>query len=102
MSVVHLENANDISTGKSVLKFSAEWCGPCKNIAPYYHTLAEEFKSISFYEIDVDRSEDITDTFKVTSMPTFVTLQKGKEVERVQGADKNKLRKLVENLDATN
>jgi thioredoxin len=80
---------------KKIIKFSAEWCGPCKRISPVFKKLSEEYKNIDFYDVDTDENVHLAERFNITAMPTFVFLKDEKEVLRLQGADENKLRKSV-------
>lgn len=84
---------------KAILKFSAVWCKPCKEIAPFYLTLSKEFPNITFCEIDIDENEEFANMYNVTGMPTFISLYKGEEISRFSGADKNQLRTLSETLN---
>lgn len=81
-----MQIGNEIENGICALKFSAEWCGPCKRMAPMVEKLASEFShSAKFITIDVDDSPEIAQQFKIRSLPTFLVLKDGKEIERVQG-----------------
>ncbi|XP_021297775.1 thioredoxin H2 [Herrania umbratica] len=79
-----------------VIDFSASWCGPCKFIEPAVHGMAAKFTEVDFVKIDVDELPDVAQEFGVQAMPTFVLVKKGKEVDRVVGAQKNNLEKKVE------
>ncbi|WRX20616.1 Thioredoxin domain - like 10 [Theobroma cacao] len=89
-----------------VIDFSASWCGPCKFIEPAVHDMAAKFTEVDFVKIDVDELPDngkdminfldVAQEFGVQAMPTFVLVKKGKEVDRVVGAQKNDLEKKVE------
>ena len=63
-----------------VLKFSANWCTPCKVLSATLKD-AEGLK-----EIDIDQNRELTAQYSVRSVPTLVFLQDGKEVERTVGA----------------
>jgi len=73
--------------GAVVIDFFATWCGPCKRIAPTFEKLAGSLQNVSFFKVDVDESQDLVEFFHISAMPTFVFLQDGKEVKRVEGAD---------------
>lgn len=65
----------------AVIDFSAEWCGPCKMLAPVMEEVSEEFSdSVSFYNIDVDENMDIAQMYKIVSIPTLILLKKGEKV----------------------
>jgi thioredoxin 1 len=76
-----------------VIDFSASWCGPCKMIAPYYDELStmEEFSTVSFVKVDVDKAADIARKYSVASMPTFIFLKNGKVIDQFSGASVQKL-----------
>lgn len=66
----------------AVIDFSAEWCGPCKMLAPVMEEVSEEFSDlVSFYNIDVDENMDIAQMYKIVSIPTLILLKKGEKVD---------------------
>ena len=99
--MVHLiEDYSEIPSNKKVvLDFFADWCGPCKTIAPKFAELESVFHSVTFLKANVDDSEMLAEQFKITAMPTFVFLKNGKVVGRVEGADLNKIISLLEALE---
>ena len=80
-----------------VVKFSAEWCGPCKRIHPVYEKLSntEKCTSICFIHVDVDVARDICEKYEVEGMPTFILFQNGVETSRFSGANERKLTDMV-------
>ena len=99
MSITILDNVENIdNSGKCILKFSAKWCGPCKVISPFYKSLSGQYKNIKFCEVDVDEAIEIADKYNVESMPTFIALVNGKEIQRISGAEQGKLRNFVQAL----
>ncbi len=83
---------------KVVIDFFATWCGPCQRVAPMFVELAERFKDIVFLKVDVDEAEEVAEGFQVSSLPTFVFLNKGNIYERFSGANLNQLISTLENL----
>ncbi|RKU41624.1 hypothetical protein DL546_004942 [Coniochaeta pulveracea] len=75
-----------------VVDFYADWCGPCKQIAPHYKTLAEKLsaqsKNITFAKVDTEVHKDIALKYNITTLPTFLLFRDGKVHETVVGADK--------------
>lgn len=61
--------------GLAVIDLYADWCGPCKMLAPTLDELEKEFPSVKFCKVNVDDSPDIARLFKVQSIP-FVALVK--------------------------
>jgi len=67
--------------------FFAEWCGPCKAMAPALEQVAGELAStLKVVKIDVDQNPQITEKFKIQAMPTLIMFNGGKEVNRNIGA----------------
>ncbi len=75
------------SSGLSLLKFSAEWCGPCQMFKPVYAEVANQHDDIVFGEIDIDNDEvkSIVSKYNVNTVPTTIIFKDGKEVERFSG-----------------
>ncbi|XVF14750.1 hypothetical protein REPUB_Repub09cG0088800 [Reevesia pubescens] len=63
---------------------------------PALSDMAARFTEVEFVKIDVDELPDMAQEFGVQAMPAFVSLKKGKEVDRVVGAQKNDLEKEVD------
>jgi thioredoxin 1 len=78
-----------------ILDFGAEWCSPCKRMAPILEKLAEEWtEKAMFYTVDADANTDLVSQFRVMSLPTLVLVKDGKEVARTVGLQNRE--KLVE------
>lgn len=74
-----------------VVDFYAEWCGPCKQLAPFFKTLAAEYKHVNFIKIDYDDFESIAEQYDVASLPTLVFFKDGKKVHTHVGVSKDKI-----------
>jgi thioredoxin 1 len=69
-----------------LVDFWADWCGPCKMLAPIFSDLSNEYKGkLKFVKLDVDSNERAGE-FGVMSIPTMILFHKGKEVDRMVGA----------------
>ena len=93
-----LESAGELPV---VVKTSASWCGPCRAIAPYFEGLADDFKEVYFISLDADECLSTSKELHISALPTFIALRNRKEFDRVVGADKNKLKTLVEKHSTT-
>ena len=70
-----------------LLDFYADWCGPCKVMEPLIEEIKNEMgDSLQVRKIDVDKDNDTPSQFGVMSIPTFVVLKDGKEVDRAIGS----------------
>nr|POE63618.1 thioredoxin-like protein 1 [Quercus suber] len=84
-----------------VTDFYADWCGPCKAIAPVYEQLSQQLSRpgvITFVKVNTDHQKDITQTYNITAMPTFMIFKAGRETKRIRGADPKALNEAVKQL----
>ena len=80
-----------------LVDFYADWCGPCKMLAPLIEELAGELTDIKVGKVNVDENQDLAAEFGVMSIPTVVALRDGKEVQRTVGfTSKAKLLSMLE------
>lgn len=69
-----------------LVDFWAEWCGPCKMIAPVVEEVAAEYEGkLQVGKLNVDESKTIPSSFSVVSIPTLIVFKGGNEVERIVG-----------------
>lgn len=71
-----------------IVDFHANWCGPCKLMAPIFQELAENYteNEIKFVKVDTDDHEDTVDQFNIQGLPMFVLIKDGKVVASHSGA----------------
>jgi len=70
-----------------LVDFWAEWCGPCRAVAPMLEEIAAEYKGkLKVVKLDVDESTDVPSRYRIQSIPTLIVFKGGQEVERVIGA----------------
>ncbi|CAM9573950.1 unnamed protein product [Ectocarpus sp. 12 AP-2014] len=78
-----------------VVDFYADWCGPCKQIAPVYKEMAKEFPKAVLLKVNVDTNKETAQKYAVQSMPTFVMIKNGKKVDELKGAGEDALRQAI-------
>jgi thioredoxin 1 len=83
-----------------VVDFYAQWCMPCKMIAPAYEELSQldEFSDVIFLKVDVDKVSLIAEKYQVTAMPTFLFLKDSSVASRFSGASIEKLTETIRSL----
>lgn len=83
-----------------VADFFAEWCAPCKAIAPAFEQLASKISpmGVKFVKVNTETHKSIAEAYSITALPTFILFRSGKVIERVQGADPKRLEALVRKL----
>ena len=75
------------STEPVLVDFFAEWCGPCKAMAPALEQVASEMKGkVKIAKIDVDRNPGVTQQYRIQAMPTLMIFKGGKVAAQHVGA----------------
>ena len=96
MEIIHLTNENfkELIKEKTLVDFYANWCGPCKMIAP---ELEKVESSVKVIKVDVDEFENLAKEYGVMSIPTLILFENGKEVKRNIGfIDKDRIQKFID------
>jgi len=79
-----------------LIDFYADWCGPCKMIAPIIEKIANENADIKVVKINVDDEQELAIKYGIVSIPTLVVIKEGKEENRKVGlADKTEILNMV-------
>ncbi len=81
----------------AVIDFYAEWCQPCRMVAPVIEELSETFDGkVDFYKVNVDEENELSALFDIRSIPTLLFVTAGGEVRRYTGAvPRARLKELV-------
>jgi thioredoxin 1 len=101
-----LKDVTDGSFEQEVLKsdkpvlvdFWAEWCGPCRMLAPTVEAVAEKFiETAKVVKLNVDDNPATAGTYGIKGIPTLIVFKEGKEVERIVGATgKDSISRMIE------
>ena len=91
-----------ISSGTVLVDFSADWCGPCRMLAPILDALAKELEGrVKVVKVDVDESQSIATQYDISSVPTLLLFKDGQMKHRMTGLkDLASLKTIVEGLTA--
>ncbi|MEU9386412.1 thioredoxin family protein [Streptomyces sp. NPDC048279] len=85
------------AAGPVLVEFTADWCPPCRQMAPVLTALAaQEGERLKVVQLDVDHNPETTNAYKVLSMPTFMVFRDGEPVKAMVGARPK--RRLLEEL----
>lgn len=77
--------ATEIANGTTLVDLYADWCGPCKMIAPIVEEIANERADITVGKVNVDTDPQIAIQYGVQSIPTLIVFKNGQETNRIIG-----------------
>ncbi|MDP1728816.1 MAG: thioredoxin, partial [archaeon] len=76
---------NDKKNPYVVVDFYADWCGPCRMMAPIIEGISERYSKVKFAKLNVDEASEVSSEYQISSIPCIVFFKNGKEVDRVIG-----------------
>lgn len=76
---------HEIKGGTALVDFYADWCGPCKMVAPIVEEIANQRTDITVGKVNVDESNALAVKYGVISIPTLIVFKDGKETARLVG-----------------
>jgi thioredoxin 1 len=101
MSVSEVNDGNydsEIASGLVLVDCWAEWCGPCRMVAPVLDELAGEIAGLSVKKLNVDENQSTAQKLGIQSLPTLLLYKDGKIVDKMIGAlPKPHIKKFIEN-----
>lgn len=68
-----------------LVDFYADWCGPCKMIAPILEKVAKDHEEFDIVKVNVDQNQQVSMEYQIQSIPTLGVFKNGKEVDRIIG-----------------
>lgn len=83
-----------------LVDFWAEWCGPCKQLAPRIEELADDLDGeVKFVKVDVDENQELAGQFGIRSIPTLLFFKDGEKVDQIVGSvPKDRIREKLDEL----
>lgn len=101
MAVAEINDANfdtEVSQGLVLVDCWAEWCGPCRMVAPVLDELSTEMNDISIRKLNVDENQTTAQKLGIQSIPTLLLYKDGKLVDKMIGAlPKPQIKKFIDN-----
>jgi thioredoxin len=101
--VFNFENGNDWKfegDKPCIIDFYADWCGPCKMVAPILEELSEEYKGlVDIYKIDTDKEQELASMFGIRSIPSLLFVPVDGKPQMAMGAlPKENFKKLINDV----
>lgn len=89
-----------IANGTVIVDFYADWCGPCKKLAPFFEKAAGEMSNkATFAKVNIDNAPKTASKYHIATIPTVIVFKDGKEVRRrTGGSDQQTIRDLTNSL----
>lgn len=88
-TIKHLTDGNfeqEVKSGVVLVDFHANWCGPCRMLAPVLEQVAKEIEGkASIGKVDIDSEQKTATRFQITSVPTMILFKDGEEAGRLIG-----------------
>lgn len=86
--------------GVYVIDFYANWCMPCKMLSPIMEELEEDFPSLNFAKVDIDKNDELSIRYNIVSIPAIIIFKDAVELMRSVGlSSKEELAKIFSSLN---
>ncbi len=84
----------------AIIDFYADWCGPCKMIAPVLEELSEEYKGkLQIYKVDTEAEPELSAAFAIRSIPSMLFIPMGEQPQMATGAlPKQNLKEIIQQV----
>ncbi|MDY0268788.1 thioredoxin family protein [Trichloromonas sp.] len=100
--IFDFENNQDwkyLGNKPTILKFTASWCQPCKQIQPILDELDNEYDNINFYKIDVEEEQELSAMFGIKSVPSLLFIPVDEKPQMmVGGVSKDKFKEVIKDI----
>jgi thioredoxin len=86
-------------SGKVVIDFFADWCGPCKKLGPHFLEFSKEYPNISFLKVNTDNAESLATHYEVSALPTILFIKDGDVISIIKGFNLDKMKSELDELN---
>ena len=80
-------------TGNVAIDFFADWCGPCKKLAPHFSEYSNEYTNITFLKVNTDKAEELAQFYSVTALPTLIFIRDNTIISEMRGFNLDLMKK---------
>ncbi len=95
-NVIEINSIDQFKPSNTILYFYTTWHEPCVHLSTVYQELSIKYPKLQLYRINAEELQDISVDFEIESVPTFIVLKNGVEVERYQGQDAPRITALIQ------
>ena len=86
MKIINKQNFDEItSKGVVLVDFFANWCGPCKMLAPVLEDVATKMPNVTFVKVDVDQEPGLAGRYGIQAITNLVIFKDGQAVDQITG-----------------
>ena len=78
-------NKEDLKTGRVLVDFYADWCGPCRMLSKQLEQYQEEVTEVNVIKVDIEVEHEMAQAFGVRSLPTLVYMENGEVIDKTTG-----------------
>ena len=78
-------NKEDLKSGRVLVDFYADWCGPCRMLSKQLEKYQEEITEVNVIKINVDTEPEMAQRFGVRSIPTLIYMEEGEVIDKTTG-----------------
>jgi len=98
-TVLHITELSDVpKTGKVVIDFFADWCGPCQKLGPHFLEFSKNYANITFLKVNTDKAEELATHYEVSALPTILFIKDGDVISIIKGFNLDKIKSELDEL----
>lgn len=99
MAIIHVDDKtfnNEINAENVLVDFYADWCGPCKMLAPVLESVSEDRTNVKIIKVNVDEAHELAKRYGIMSIPTLIHFKNGEIISKKVGlCDKDTIVEMI-------